>query len=104
MNNTIPLKLRQGPTPFYQRLTNLVGSYLLCSPHKEVTSRKVHTDLNRDFEKEFYTLNQVRKALEWQEANNPDFVKKKMGGYHAKCRIYWYEPCSLETTNQAQPE
>ena len=92
MNNTIPLKLRKGPTPFYERLTNLVGSYLLCLPHKKVTSREVHNDLNRDFEKEFYTLNQVRKALEWQEANNPDFVKKTMGGYQARCRIYWYEP------------
>lgn len=94
MNNTIPLKLRKGPTPFYEKLTNLVGSYLLCLPNIEVTFRQVHEDLNCDYEKEFYTLNQVRKALEWQEANNPDFVKKKMGGYHAKCRIYWYEPDS----------
>lgn len=104
MNTTIPLKLRKGPTPLYEKLTNLVGSYLLCLPNIEVTPRQVHEDLNCDYEKEFYTLNQVRKALEWQEANNPDFVKKKMGGYHAKCRIYWYEPCSLGTINLARPE
>lgn len=104
MNNTIPLKLRKGPTPFYEKLTNLVGQYFINIPNVEVTPKQVHSDLNFHYSKKFYTLNQVRKALEWQEANNPDFVKKKMGGYHAKCRIYWYEPCSLETINQARPE
>lgn len=94
MNNMISLKLRKGPTPFYEKLTNLVGQYLLNFPNVEVTTRQVHEDLNRGFEKEFYTPNQVRKALEWQESNNSNLIKKKMGGYYAKCRIYWYEPNS----------
>lgn len=92
--NTTTLKIRNGPTFLYEKVTNLVGLYLINLPNVEVTPKQVYSDLNFHYSKEMYTLNQVRKALEWQAENNPDLIKKRMGGYHAKCRIYWYEPNS----------